>query len=396
MKKERKSLWKGIKAVFTAVVDWVATLFGMNDNSKYGRVLRRVVGTAFAAVVIFWAVAALTQFVRSVYRNIDDIFDFDNENVHFSEQLSDDISYYKGYYGYYGYLKNSKGKKVLKHILSIQKPMEGDSLVYFSDGDKRGYFHMRDGHVVVKPIYEHAWIFSDGLAAVEVDGKVKFIDTAGNVVIDKGFAYDASDDGYVFHQGHCAVNDKDGKHMGLIDRNGEWVLLPVYKSIYPVDTVWLVRNDDEQAIITFGMDTLFPMTKAQLEIGDTAIFVTFANHTQSMYTLRGELIAANMIRDVEQLTYETTEVIYPVGYSGHDDDNDLAEYYGVEPYNRQAVATCLSYEAECGWYGLMSPEGKLLTLPSYRGIEAIGKDLYLCKTSYGYGVMLNSKGQRVE
>lgn len=184
--------------------------------------------------------------------------------------------------------------------------------------------------------------------------------------------------------------------LGLIDRNGNWVLPPVYRNIYPVDTVWLVRNDDEQAIITFGMDTLFPMTKAQLEIGDTAIFVTFANHTQSMYTLRGELIAANMIRDVEQLTYETTEVIYPVGYSGHDDDNDLAEYYGVEPYNRQAVATCLSYEAECGWYGLMSPEGKLLTLPSYRGIEAIGEDLYLCKASYGYGVVLNSKGQRVE
>ena len=395
MKKERKSLWKGIKAVFTAVVDWVATLFGMKDNSRYGRVLRRVVGTAFAAVVIFWAVAALVRFGRSVYRNIDDIFDFDNENVHFSEQLSDDISYYDGYYGYYGYLKNAQGKKVLKHILCINKPMEGDSLVHFSDGEKRGYFHMRDGHVVVKPIYEHAWIFSDGLAAVEVDGKVKFIDTAGNVVIDKGFAYDASDDGYVFHQGHCAVNDKDGKHMGLIDRNGEWVLPPVYKSIYPVDTLWLVRNDDEQAIFTFSMDTLFPMTKAQLEIGDTAIFVTFANHTQSIYTLQGELMTANMIRDVDQLMYETTEVVYPAGYSGHDDD-DLSDYYGGEPYTRQAVATCLCYEAECGWYGLMSPEGKLLTLPSYRGIEAIGKDLYLCKTSYGYGVVLNSKGQRVE
>ena len=55
MKKERKSLWKGIKAVFTTVVDWVATLFGMKDNSKYGRVLHRVVGTAFAVVVVAWA-----------------------------------------------------------------------------------------------------------------------------------------------------------------------------------------------------------------------------------------------------------------------------------------------------------------------------------------------------
>ena len=396
MKKERKSLWKGIKAVFTAVVDWVATLFGMKDNSKYGRVLHRVVGTAFAVVVIVWALASMARYGRTLWWNIDNVFDFGDDNAYFSEQLSEDISFYRGYWGHYGYLKNAKGKKVLKHISRIGKPMEGDSLAFFSDGEKRGYFHMRDGRLVVKPIYEHAWIFSDGLAAVEINRRIKFIDTTGNIVIDKGFAYDAYDDGYVFHQGHCAVNDSTGKHMGLIDRNGDWVLPPVYNNIYPVDTFWLVRNDDEQAIITFSMDTLFPLSKAKLEIGDTAIFVTLADHTQSLYNLQGELMTANMIRDVEQLVYETPEVVYPAGYSGHDDDNDLAEYYGGEPYTRQAVATCLCYEAECGWYGLLSPEGKLLSSPSYRGIEAIGKDLYLCKTSYGYGVLLNSKGQRVK
>ena len=57
-----------------------------------------------------------------------------------------------------------------------------------------------------------------------------------------------------------------------------------------------------------------------------------------------------------------------------------------------AVATCLCYEAECDWYGLMSPDGKLLTPPSYISIEAVGKDLYLCKTNYDRGVLLNSKG----
>lgn len=51
MKKEIKALWHGIKAVFTALVNWVATLFGMkNDNSNYSRILRRIVGTAFALV----------------------------------------------------------------------------------------------------------------------------------------------------------------------------------------------------------------------------------------------------------------------------------------------------------------------------------------------------------
>ena len=396
MEKEKKSLWKGIKAVFTAVVDWVATLFGMKDNSKYGRVLHRVVGTAFAVVVIVWAMASLVRFGRSAYWNISRSCGYRDRysSIYLGEVFNDNLYYYADRWGDKGYLADSNGHRILKHIFCINKPMEGDSLVYFSDGEKRGYFHMRDGHLVVKPIYEHAWVFSDGLAAVEEDGKVKFIDTTGQVVIDQGFAYDVSDDGYVFHEGHCAVNDREGKHMGLIDRNGEWVMPPVYENIIPVDTFWLVRNGDEQAIISFGMDILFLLSKVQLEISDTVIFATFANHTQSRYSLQGQLITANQIRDVEQLMYETTEVVYPAGYSGHDDDE--MEYYGGEPYTRQAVATCLRYEAECGWYGLLSPEGKLLTLPSYRGIEAVGKDLYLCQTNYGFGVMLNSKGQRVE
>lgn len=388
MKKAFKALWHGIKAVFTAVVDWVTTLFGMKENTKYAKVLRRVVSTAFAVVVVVWTGLWLFRFGSSLFLNLD--IDFSDENAGFCEQVSDDISYYEGYYGHYGYLENAKGKKVLKHIQSIGKPLSGDSLVYFNDGDKRGYFHMRDGHVVVKPAYEHAWIFSDGLAAVEVNGKVKFINTEGKVVIDRGFAYDVYDDGYVFHKGHCAVNDSTGKYMGLIDRNGNWVLPPVYNCICPVDTFWMVRASDAQAIFTFGMDTVMPLTKGWLNIKDTAIFATYADHTQSIYSLQGKLLDANLIRDVEQLMYETDEVVYPALTSSEYDDS-----YDDDPYTRKAVATCRRYEAEGGWYGLMAPNGKRITPPSYRNIEAIGKDLYLCETDYyGHGVILNSHGLR--
>lgn len=394
MKKAIKALWHGIKVVFTAIVDWVATLFGMKDNSKYGHVLHRVVGTAFAVVVIVWALASMARYGRSLWWNIDNVFDFGDDNAYFSEQLSEDISFYRGYWGHYGYLKNAKGKKVLKHISRIGKPMEGDSLAFFSDGEKRGYFHMRDGRLVVKPIYEHAWIFSDGLAAVEVKRRIKFIDTTGTVVIDKGFAYDVYDDGYVFHQGHCAVNDSTGKHMGLIDRNGDWVVPPVYSCISPQDTFWLLTLDNLQGLLSFGMDTVVPLVATSLSLGDTAIEVTFADHTQSTYNLQGELIGANQIRGVEQMMYETREVMYR---TNHDVDEETEIYYGYDDYtSRKAVATCLKYEAESSWYGLMSPDGKMLTPPSYVSIEAVDKDLYFCETSYGRGVLLNSKGQQVE
>jgi hypothetical protein len=44
----------------------------------------------------------------------------------------------------------------------------------------------------------------------------------------------------------------------------------------------------------------------------------------------------------------------------------------------------------------MTPEGHIVTPPLYREIEAVGHDLYLCKTDYQYGVILNGKGQQVK
>lgn len=394
MKKFIKALWHELYAGFETIIGWIAALFGMKDGSKYGRVLHRIIGTAFAVVVIFWAATTLVRFGRSIYSNFDSVFDFGDNDSYFSEQVSDDISYYDGFYGHYGYLKNSDGKKVLKHITSISMPMDGDSLVYFSDGDKRGYFNMRDGKVVIKPKYEHAWIFSEGLAAVEVNGRIKFINTEGEVVIDKGFAYDVSDDGYVFHDGHCAVNDHTGKHKGLIDRNGEWVIKPEYEHIAPFDNFWLIRNEGEEAIISFGMDTVMPLTKVYFEFNDTAILATFADHTQSVFSLQGELITASQIRDVEQMLYETHEVLYPVNNDGIECTD---EYYSYSnPAQRMEVANCMRYEAERGWYGLMSADGRLITPPSYVNIRAVGKDLYLCETDYGRGVILNSKGVRMK
>lgn len=392
MKKAIKAVWHGIKVVFTTIVDWVATLFGMKENSKYGRVLHCIVGTAFAVVLILWAAGALVSFCRSVYWNVADLCGFDDRfsEVSFSEALNDNLYYYEDYWSDKGYLSDSNGHKLLKHISCIAKPMEGDSLIYFSNGDKRGYFHMRDGHLVIKPIYEHAWIFSEGLAAVEVMGQIRFINTEGKVVIDRGFAFSEADDGYVFHKGHCAVNDCDNKKMGLIDRNGDWVVPPVYNYITPQDTFWILATDNQQAILSFGMDTVMPLSSASFSFNDTTIEATFPDHTMSTYTLQGQLITSSQIRDVTQLKHNTQELVYPTRHS--DDD----EYYDDEPYTRKAIATCLCYEAECDWYGLMSPDGKIITPPSYVSIEAVGKDLYLCKTDYGRGMLLNSKGIRVK
>ena len=94
------------------------------------------------------------------------------------------------------------------------------------------------------------------------------------------------------------------------------------------------------------------------------------------------------------------EVSLPdVGYTtakNYDDEGNLTgETAEAEPTPYQKTANCKKYEAELGWYGLMSPSGKLITPPRYCDITAIGYDLYLCKTDDIRGEVLNGKGVRV-
>lgn len=111
------------------------------------------------------------------------------------------------------------------------------------------------------------------------------------------------------------------------------------------------------------------------------------------YSLQGKLITASQIRAVNLLTYDAHELFYSKQNEEEEAEEDT---YGAVPTFRRDVATCMRYEADYGWYGLMAPDGRLITPPSYVNIEAISEDLYLCETTCGRGVVLNSKGKKVE
>lgn len=380
------AIWNGIMKV----LDFFATLFGLYDESKYVHVLRCINATVFSLLFI-WVMFLLV--LLSLDIDVEDVFERRPDPVVYRGELSPNLKYYQDYrwYGNDGYLTDANGKKLIQDIAWVANPMNGDSLVCYSNGQGRGYFHISDGRVVVKPIYRHAWVFSEGLAAVDDKGMVKFIDNKGNVVINRNFAYKWDVDGYVFHNGHCAVNEEGSRRMGLIDHNGDWVLPPIYNKITPIDTFWILSLEDQQSIISFGLHTIIPMTNAVLEVDDTTIRATLSDHSLSLYSLQGRLLVASQVNDVMRLEYETHEIVYPVcGNGGDEESDDNFHYY------KNAVATCLCYEAEKGWYGLMSTNGQQLTPPLYISIKAVEKDLYLCKASNGRGILLNSKGQYVK
>jgi hypothetical protein len=49
-----------------------------------------------------------------------------------------------------------------------------------------------------------------------------------------------------------------------------------------------------------------------------------------------------------------------------------------------------------GFEGLMTADGRRVTMPLYQNIEAIGPDLYACTVSNGDMIIVNGKGNVVE
>ena len=84
-----------------------------------------------------------------------------------AEYLSPNIYYHNTDDGRSFIYNNLTGEKTLDNIKWIAMPQGTDSLVCFSNGKKRGYFSKYSGRVVIEPVYNRAWIFSNGLASVE-------------------------------------------------------------------------------------------------------------------------------------------------------------------------------------------------------------------------------------
>jgi WG containing repeat len=116
---------------------------------------------------------------------------------------------------------------------------EGDYLPK-CDGafDLCGYVARDTQAVLIPQQFERAFAFSEGLAAVRIDGLFGFIDLNGNVVIKPEF--DLAGD---FYQGLAEV--LVGDVVGVIDRSGQFVVEPQFARAVPftADTLIVAEGD---------------------------------------------------------------------------------------------------------------------------------------------------------
>lgn len=123
--------------------------------------------------------------------------------------------------------------------------------------------------------------------------------------------------------------------------------------------------------------------------------ITLNSHIIQRYSLNGGLINDFYVNDVSYLTYETDELRYITSKNYNEDGVLTSEMENAKPQPIEKMAKCRRYEAETGWYGLMTADGKVVTPPSFSEIKAVGYDMYLCKDNNEDGIILNGKGMRI-
>ena len=383
--------WRGLTALLVGMANWFTVILGMRDDSTYGKILRRTVATCFCLVVIMLTMGVLYSGGRALYEELPDDVRC-GDDYYDARCLSRSVTYYTNYYDD-GYLETADGKKTITGIEWIAMPLGTDSLVCYSNGKKRGYFNKFTGRPVIEPKYDHAWIFSDGLASVDDGGWIKFIDASGKVVADPKIPYIPGGDGYVVHENHCVVRDERGDRCGLLDKQGRWSLEPECSSIVFSCKFWIVETEEGKSVLDSALNTVIPFVKGQVWVNSEYISVTLSNHIMQRYDHSGKMVNDFYISDVSCLTYESDELRYGSTKEYDDEGTLCSETEDTEAWPVERMARCRRYEAESGWYGLMSPDGKVLTPPAYCSIRAIGYDLYLCKDNSEDGVILDGKGQ---
>ena len=378
-------LWRGVCQLFRSVGE----IFGYSDESSYGKVVWRVSATCLALLLSAFTCVFLYAFAEEVvYKKW--LRPIVNDHVWEEKHISNHVVFQSMYYSDNTRIYDENKKKVLlKDVDWVFVSDDKDSLAVFSKDNKRGYLNRFTGKVVIPLQYSRAWIFSEGLAAVEKDGELLFIDHSGKVVIDKDFQVHFDEPKYAFKHGYCIIKDPVSGKMGLIDKKGNWALAPEYESIFNSRGFWKVEKEGYFGLYSADMKNLFPTDNAQIEIDDHVIEVRHADHTAKRYDFNGNVVVDFVIDEISNMRYETKELRNDLGL-------DVCEEVDYKIYG---IANCQRYLVESknyflpDYYGLLNRDGKIVTGPIYTSIEAISQNLYLCQPD---GVIINDRGEIVK
>lgn len=260
--------------------------------------------------------------------------------------LGDDLVAVKGSDGKVSIKNTVTGKITIKDIkLDWTTSSPNDSLSVYCTEGKRGYYNAYTGEVAIPAQYRRAWVFSEGLAAVQKNGMIGFVDHKGRTVIGFRFPYHGNPlNEFTFEHGHCVVADTTGK-CGVINKQGAWIIAPEY------DNISAYR---EYAIVS--------KAGVRMQVG-----------------YDGKVVNSFVLDDIKRLTYTVQE-----RYENREGE--------IEYIDKKIDTGLFSYRVG-GRCGLMDANCHRLTEPLYGSITAVDKNMFRATLiDYYSEVILNAKG----
>lgn len=372
-------IWQAIK--------WIVGMLGYKDETTFGKVVKCVFAVCVTSLLLLFTGCVLYAFATEVVYS-KWIYPH-TQNCSWNDRyISNYMTFQTSWHHKKGRVYDINQKKViLEGVDWVVISDDKDSLAVFARNGKRGYINRFTGKIAISETYTRAWVFSEGLAAVEKDGELLFIDHSGRVVIDKDFQVHFDDPKYAFKNGYCMLKDPVTGKMGLVDKSGNWALNPEFDDLFNNEGFWQVEKDGWVGLYTSELQSVFPINNSQICISDSIIEVCHADHIVKRYDFNRNVVVDFVIDGISNMQYETDRL------RDNDSECDDVEVnnriYGIA--NRQLYKVSSDYYNY--YYGLISREGKRITPPIYTSIEAINKNRYLC---HPHGVIIDDNGEIVK
>lgn len=308
------------------------------DPTKKHPLKRILVFLLVAAVVVVPAMLIIKSCQQKAYD--EEYYDYS-----YGEEPSDGYVSYKS--GKSNIINPTTKEVIVKDIdwCHYSSNSDEEPIVLFAKDGKRGFCNIATNEIIVSPTtYTKAWVFSEGLAAVERMGYIGFVNTSGKVAIDFRFSYRGNNlYEFVFHNGYCVVADSSNK-IGVINQKGRWVIKPLYDDIELTKDYAIVYKEGE--------------FKKQIDF-------------------QGHVLQDGIIDDIYDLEYD-------VQYTDLQTGEPSVGYAKNENF----------YEYRVGSYsGLIDSKGKIITPPIYTDISGITSTLFRARLQdWTSIVIIDTKG----
>ena len=284
------------------------------------------------------------------------------------------------------------GRYTTSRVAWVAETPINDSLTVFCDKKGyRGFLNVNTGEIVIPAQYNKAWVFSDGLAAVEYGKKQLGFINHDNQMVISDIPYAPGYFDYVFKNGYCIVKtwDDDGNLVYSVYSSSTLSKTGEYNALNRLDRAdyTIAKNRDGYWLLDSAYDKVFdePYDVIEEAYYLDGIFVT-DNWVKKRVDFDGTVLDDFVIDGVSRLSYVVDLA-----------ENDVDEYY-EERYLSEFEPDLIVYRVG-DHQGLMNPKtGKVITPAKYGDITMISKNLLRAElNSYNNeSVLLDRNGNIIE